>query len=56
MNRTLTDDEWQMLCVLSDKGLKFIDVEGWKRYWIKREDAVALVKKIDKIDDEIRGW
>ncbi len=56
MGDSLSKEEWQILYLLAYEGLKMMDAQDryFMEAWFNRNQAQDVVKKVDKIDGEIR--
>lgn len=53
--RSLTNDEWQLLWVLAYEGQKAIEFKGgYTNCWYTEQQVTELVEKLDNIDNAIR--
>ncbi|MDT2517135.1 hypothetical protein P7D79_23265, partial [Enterococcus avium] len=50
-----TDEELALLAILAREGKAILDYDNrYDEFWFSKSDVANLVKKMNKIDDEVR--
>ncbi|EPF4429300.1 hypothetical protein ACSSTF_004781 [Escherichia coli] len=50
----LTNEDWMLLSIIFNHGLRSFGFNG--EQWFSEKDAQELSRKLNEIDNNIRGW